>query len=122
MTSPPLRPDPQAHRVLPAPVVPFDALLHGHRAGQGGRGRGEDHHQPVTEVLHLGASRLGDGLAQDREVPPADLFGGLGRQALRQLRRAHHVGEQDRHVLGGQESPSRLENTSVGEDRNRLPR
>ena len=76
--------------------------------GQGSRGRGEDHHEPVAQVLHLGASRLGDGLAQDREVAPADLFGGLGRQALRQLGRAHHVGEQDRRALDGQETPSRL--------------
>ncbi len=69
-------------------------------ARQGGRGRGEHHHEPVTEVLHLGATGFGDRLAQDREVIPADLVGRLGRQALRQLRRAHHVGEQDRHVLG----------------------
>ena len=65
---------------------------------------------------------LGDGLAQDREVPPADLVGGLGRQALRQLRRAHQVGEQDRRALGAQELPSRLENTRVGDGRNGLPR
>ena len=38
-------------------VVLFDALLHGDPAGQGGRGRGEDHHEPVTQVLHLGAAR-----------------------------------------------------------------
>ena len=82
LTSPAAQSDPQSHRVLPAPVVPFDALLHGHGTGQGGRRRAEDHHEPVAEVLHLGATGLGDGLAQDREVLPADLVGGLGRQAL----------------------------------------
>ena len=69
------QPDPQADRFLAATVVPFDALLHGHRAGQGGRGRGEDHHEPVAQVLDLGAAGLGDGLAEDREVAPADLVG-----------------------------------------------
>ena len=101
----PAQSDPQAHRVLTVPVVPFDALLHGHRARQGGRRRAEHHHEPVTEVLHLGATRFGDRLAQDREVTTADLVGGLGRQALRQLGRAHHVGEQDRDVLSGHEKP-----------------
>ena len=96
---------PQAHGVFSIPVVPFDALLHGHRTGQGGGRRSEHHHEPVSEVLHLGATGLGDRLAQDREVPSADLFSGVGRQSLRQLRRAHHVGEQDRCALDGQETP-----------------
>ena len=97
------QPDPKAHRVLPATVVPFDALLHDHPARQGGRGRGEHHHEPITQILHLGATCFGDRLAQDREMISANLVGRFGRQALRQLRRAHHVGEQDRHVLGRQD-------------------
>ena len=108
--------------MLPFAVVPFHALLHRHGTGQRGRRRGEHHHEPVTQVLDLGATRFGDGLAQDREVPPADLVCGLGRQALRQLRRAHHVGEQDRRALGTQESSSRLEVTRVDADRNGLLR
>jgi len=51
-------------------------------------------------------------------MPPANLVGGLRREALRQLGRAHDVGEQDRHVLSGQEMPSRLKDTRVGEDPN----
>ena len=98
----------QAHRVLTVPIVPFDALLHGHPTGQGGGGRPEDHHEAVAQVLDLGTAGLGDGLTQDREVSPADLVGDIGRQPLRQLRRAHHVGEQDRCALDGQETPSRL--------------
>jgi len=93
--------DPQAHRLLTAPVGAFDALLHGHATRQGSRGRAENHHESVTQVLYLGAPGFGDGLAQDGEVSPADIVGGVGRQALRQFRRAHHVCEQDGHVLGG---------------------
>ena len=76
---PPAQSDPQPHRMLSAAVVPHDALLHGDGTGQGGRRRGERHHQPVTQVLHLGATGFGDGLAEDREVDPADLFGRVGR-------------------------------------------
>jgi arginase family enzyme len=68
----------QAHRVFPVAVVPFDALLHGHATGESSRGRREDHHEPVTQVLHLGATDLGNGLAQDREVPTADLVSSIG--------------------------------------------
>lgn len=45
---------PQADRVLPVPVVSLDDLLHGHGTRQGGRGRGEGHHEPVAEVFHFG--------------------------------------------------------------------
>ena len=75
LTSPPLSPTRRPTVCSRTAVVLFDALLHGHCARQCGRGRGEHHHEPVTEVLHLGAAGLGDGLAQDREVAPADLVG-----------------------------------------------
>ena len=55
-------------------------------------------------------------------MPPADLFGLVGRQSLQQLRQAHHVGEQDRHVLGSQETASHQEVTRVGDDRRSSPR
>ena len=93
--------DPKVDRVLDPPIVLLDGLLHGHPAGQGRRGGGEDDHEAVAQVLHLGAAHLGDRLAQDREVGPADLVGGLLGQTLRQLRRTHDVREEDRHVLGG---------------------
>ena len=83
-----------------ATVVLVDTLLHGHPAGQRGRSRAEDHHQPVTQVLDLGAAGLGDGLTEDREVTPADLVGRILGQSLGQLGRAHHVREQHGHVLG----------------------
>ena len=94
------QPDPQTDRLLAGAVVSFDALLHPNRARQRGRRRGEHDHEPVTQVLHLGAARLGDRLPQDREVPAAQLVGRVRRQARRQRGRTHHVGEQDRHVLG----------------------
>ena len=94
------QPDPQTDRLLAAPVVAFDALLHRHRARQRRRRRREHDHEPVTQVLHLGAARLGDRLTQDREMPAAQLVRGVGRQARRQRGRTHHVGEQHRHVLG----------------------
>ena len=96
---------PQAHGMFSEAVVPFHALLHGHRTGERGGRRGEHHHEPVSEVLHLGAAGFGDGLAQDREVPPAEFFNGVGRQLLRQLRGPHHVGEKDRCALDGQNHP-----------------
>jgi hypothetical protein len=61
----------------------------------------------VPEVFHLGAPGLGQRLAQDGEVSPPELVGGVGRQALREFGRTHYVGEQDRHVFDGQEIPSR---------------
>ena len=79
--------------MLTVSIVPFDTLLHRHPTGQGSRGRTKDNHEAVTQVLNLGATGLGDGLTQDREVSSADVIGGVGRQALRQLCRTHHVGE-----------------------------
>ena len=58
--------------MLPAPVVPVvpvHALLHGHGAGQGGRCRGENHHEPVTEVLHLGDPGHVQPSGQRRRAP-----------------------------------------------------
>ena len=102
----PAEPDPQTHRILTTSIVLFDTLLHGHGAAQCRRGRAEDDHQPVAQVLYLGAARFGDGLAEKREVTPADLVGGLGRQTLGQFGRPHDVREQDGHGLGAHESPS----------------
>jgi hypothetical protein len=55
--------------------------------------------------LFTSIPRFGEGLAQDSEVPSAYVVGGLGRQTLSQLGGAHHVGEQNGHVLGRQWSP-----------------
>ena len=96
----PAQPHPQPHRPLTHPVVTVDALLHGHRARQRRRRGAEHHHQPVTQVLHLGAARLGNRLTQDREVPATQLIRDIGRQRRRRRGRTHHVGEQHRHVLG----------------------
>ena len=96
----PAQPHPQPHRVLTPPVVAFDALLHRHRARQRRRRGAEHDHEPVTQVLHLGAARLGDRLTQDRKMPAPQFVRAVGRQTRRQRGRTHHVGEQHRHVLG----------------------
>ena len=41
----------------------------------------EHHHEPVTQVLHLGPTRLCDRLSQDREVAATHLVGHISRQA-----------------------------------------
>ena len=68
----------QTHGMVSMTVAPFHALLHGHATRESGGSRGEDHHEPVAQVLDLGAPCLGDGLTQDREVFPTDLVRGLG--------------------------------------------
>ena len=52
------------------------------------------------------AACVGQGLPQDREVVTTHLVGRVRRQALRQRRRVHHIGEQERYVLGGHRPPS----------------
>ena len=76
----PAQPDPQAHRVLTTPVVAFDALLHRHRARQRSRRGAEHDHEPVTEILHVSAARLGDRLTQDRKMPATQFVRGVRRQ------------------------------------------
>jgi len=95
------QPDPQPHPVEAAPVVLLDGLLHGDAAGECGGGRREHDHDPVPEVLHLHAPRVGDGLAQNGEMRPPHIVGALGREALGERRRADDVGEEDCHILGG---------------------
>ena len=96
----PAQPDPQAHRGgsarLPCSMPCCMTTAHAERC----RGRGEHDHQAVAQVLDLGAARFGDGLAQHREVLPADLVSCVGREALGQLRGGDDVGEEDGHVLG----------------------
>lgn len=79
---------------------------------------GKHDHQAVPEVLDLGPARFGYGLAQHGKVCSTQLVGDIGQMARCQLRRAHHVGEQDRHVLGRQRAPSRMADTTVGEEWN----
>ena len=93
------QPDPQPHLLFTVPVVPFDALLHRHRARQRGRRGTEHHHEPVTQVLYLGAARLRERLTQNRDMLAADLVSGFGRHTRRQLRRTDHVREQHGDVL-----------------------
>ncbi len=93
------QPDAQADRRVPPATVAFDSLLHRNRARHRRRRSTEHDHQSVAQVLHLGATRFSDRLAQDRHVPSAQLVGGLRRQCRRHRGRTHHVGEQDRHVL-----------------------
>ena len=99
---PATQPHAQADRLSAGSVGLFDALLHRHRAPECRGRRREDHHEAVSEVLHLRAIGLGDRLAQDGKVAPTNLVSHFGGQALGQFRRADDVGEQDRHVLRGQ--------------------
>ena len=69
---------PQTHRVLPVAVVPFDALLHGHGAARAAEAEPKTTMSPSPRFFTSVPPGLGDGLAQDREVLPADLVGGLG--------------------------------------------
>src|SRR4051794_33610298 len=62
------------------------------------RGANPPHH-PVAGVLPLDATGPRDRRAKEGEVPPPHLVRTFRRQARRQLRRAHHVGEEDRDVL-----------------------
>jgi hypothetical protein len=75
------------------PVVALGALLHARCARQRIRCRGEHDHEPVAEVLHLGAAGLSDGLSQNREVATTKLVRSIRSQTRRQRRRPHHVGE-----------------------------
>lgn len=52
------QPDAQADRLFPGAVVALDALLHPNRVRQRGRRRGEHDHEPVAQILHLGAAGL----------------------------------------------------------------
>jgi hypothetical protein len=89
----------ETNRVIVSPVVLLDALLHRHRTPEGGGGRTENHHQPVSKILDLGPTSLGKGLAKDRNVSSADVVSNVGWQVLGQLRRAHDVRKQDRRAL-----------------------
>ena len=86
-------PHPQPQGALAGPVLPVDGLLHGHCAGEGGRAAGEHHHDPVAQVLDLGATRRGDGLAQRRKVCPAQRICGLGRERRGKLGRSDEIRE-----------------------------
>ena len=88
------------HRQLrpgPGGVMPLDRPLNRHRAAQGVNGAAKDDHEPVPQALDLLASRLGDRLAQQSEVGPADLLGGVVPQPGKQVGRGHEIGEQQRH-------------------------
>ena len=66
------QPDPQAHRSSRARLsrsTPCCIATAHDNAADAAR---EHHHEPVTEVLHLGAARFRDRLTQDREVLATD--------------------------------------------------
>src|ERR1700733_9596118 len=90
----------EAHRIAALMIAPLDALLHGYSAGQRSGGGPKDHHQPIAQVLHLGAAHLGDRLAQQGKMLASDQIGEFRRLALGQLRRPDDVGEQNRDALG----------------------
>ena len=48
--------DPDREVLAPGTVVVLDRLLHAHRAGQRPAQRGVHDHQPVAEILDLGAA------------------------------------------------------------------
>ena len=85
--------------IVPA-VVALDGLLHGHGTGQGPAHAGEGHHEPVAEVLDLGAPGALDGASQQSEMGLAQVVGRFGTETRRQLGGPHQVREQHRHCLG----------------------
>ncbi len=75
--------DPHAQVFVRRPIVMFDRLLHTDRAHQRTARRREHHHQPVTEVLHLGPARRCHRAAQQPEMRLAQFLGGARIQARR---------------------------------------
>jgi hypothetical protein len=80
------------------PVVALDGLLHCYGAGEGGRRQRKHDHEPVAEVLHLGAAVGGNRGPQQLEMLVAQRFRLGHRQARRLLGRPHQVGEDHHHV------------------------
>ena len=100
--------DPDAHRearVLAAPVVSVDTLLH--RDGARDRiSRGRiRHHQRVADRLHLGAAGPADRLAQHVEMLAAHVVGGRVTNVLRKSSRTDEIREQDRHQTRRAQDP-----------------
>ena len=86
MASPPSRcPVRVSEHPLRTGVVAVDALLHGDCARESRRRGGEDHHEAIAQVLHLGAPGGGDGLPEGREVLVSDLVPCLRRQRRGEL-------------------------------------
>jgi hypothetical protein len=56
-------------------------------------------------VPRRGTAGFGNGLTEDREVPPTDFVGRRNRETLRQVRRSHNVSEQDGQVFCGHRGP-----------------
>jgi len=68
--------------------------------GRGSLGRaraGESHHEPVPQALHFLAAGLAHGLAQRREVRPAQILGRVVPQPVEQFGGADDVGEKQRY-------------------------
>lgn len=86
-----VEPDPYRQRRRPGGVLPGHGLLHGDRGGDRRQRAGEGGHQPVPETLDLGAAVGGQRLAQQAEVAPVVLVGGVPAQALEQLGRSLHT-------------------------------
>ena len=72
-TEPHAEPD----RVALHAVVPIHALLHRDAARKRGRRRRERGHEAVAGVLHLGATRRRECLAQDGKMLAPQLVGGV---------------------------------------------
>ena len=66
-------------------------------------------------MLHLGAPRLGDGLAEEGDMSPTDLVGLFGGESRRRRGGAHDVGEKNGDVLGGHK-PGAAASTLVSVD------
>ena len=82
-----------------ATIIQLDGLLHGDGARDRGRRAREHRHQPVSEVLDLGARARRQRLAQQGEVLEADLIGFLGCQTSRQRGGPDDIREEDGYRL-----------------------
>ena len=87
--------DADAHLFAAELVVGGERLLHGDGALEGAGGRIEGGHEAVAQGLRLGAGEGGEGAPGDALVLAEDVAGTFVAEALREGRRAFHVGEED---------------------------
>ena len=115
--------DAHAERLAAGPVVMLDRLLHPHRARQRPARRREHHHQPVTQVLHLGPARRRHRAPQQPEMRLAQLLRRLRTEARRGRGRIHQIREHERrrHRRRHPPTPNRLIQRARSDDSGTRP-
>lgn len=93
-----------------------ERLLHSHRTARGVTCRTEHHHQPVAEVLHLGARRLTYRLPQEREVRLTERLSLTFTKAGQRVGGLHQVRKEHRDDAGRAHCPLRSARDGIGRD------